>query len=60
MVFKDHKLYCLTNNELRIFDFSGEFPLQLSRASLGGGRRQNQTEAFDNKTPNGLRQYSAT
>ena len=42
MVFKDHKLYCLTNNELRIFDFSGEFPLQLSRASLGGGGRVNE------------------
>ncbi|KAL0890830.1 hypothetical protein Bca101_014813 [Brassica carinata] len=38
MVFKDHKLYCLTNDELRIFDFSGEFPLQVSRVSIGGGR----------------------
>ncbi|KAL0738759.1 hypothetical protein Bca4012_014969 [Brassica carinata] len=40
MVFKDHKLYCLTNDELRIFDFSGEFPLQVSRVSIGGGRVQ--------------------
>ncbi|KAF8101398.1 hypothetical protein N665_0206s0074 [Sinapis alba] len=34
MVYKDHKLYCLTtNDELCIFDFSGEFPLQVSRVS---------------------------
>ncbi|KAJ0261777.1 F-box domain-containing protein [Hirschfeldia incana] len=37
MVFKDHKLYCLANDELSIFDFSGEFPLQVSRVSIGGG-----------------------
>lgn len=36
MVFKDHKLYCLANDELRIFDFSGEFPRQVSRVSVGG------------------------
>ncbi|KAJ4899779.1 F-box protein [Raphanus sativus] len=40
MVFKDHKLYCLADDELRIFDFSGEFPLQVSRVSVGGGRVQ--------------------
>ncbi|CAG7884033.1 unnamed protein product [Brassica rapa] len=37
MVFKDCKLYCLTNDELQIFDFSGEFPLQASKVSVGGG-----------------------
>ncbi|KAJ0263502.1 F-box domain-containing protein [Hirschfeldia incana] len=37
IVFNDQKLYCLTNDELRIFDFSGAFPLQLSRVSIGGG-----------------------
>ncbi|KAF8049533.1 hypothetical protein N665_2185s0002 [Sinapis alba] len=38
IVFKDHKLYCLDkNNELRIFDFSGEFPLQVSRVRVGRG-----------------------
>ncbi|CAH8306060.1 unnamed protein product [Eruca vesicaria subsp. sativa] len=36
MVFKDHKLYGLTEDELRIFDFSGEFPLQVSRVSVRG------------------------
>ncbi|KAH0870964.1 hypothetical protein HID58_077986 [Brassica napus] len=36
MVFKDHKLYALTEEELRIFDFSGEFPLQVSRVNVGG------------------------
>ncbi|KAL0659510.1 hypothetical protein Bca4012_080095 [Brassica carinata] len=36
MVFKDHKLYGLTKEELRIFDFSGEFPLQVSRVNVGG------------------------
>ncbi|KAF8080252.1 hypothetical protein N665_0962s0009 [Sinapis alba] len=36
IVFKDHKLYCLDkDNELRIFDFSGEFPLQVSRVRVG-------------------------
>ncbi|CAN6879135.1 unnamed protein product, partial [Brassica oleracea] len=36
MVFKDHKLYCLAYDALHIFDFSGEFPLQVSRVSVGG------------------------
>ncbi|KAF3596253.1 hypothetical protein DY000_02027038 [Brassica cretica] len=36
MVFKDHKLYCLAYDALRIFDFSGEFPVQVSRVSVGG------------------------
>ncbi|KAJ4865766.1 F-box protein [Raphanus sativus] len=36
MVFKDHKLYGLTEDELRIFDFSGEFPLQVYRVNVGG------------------------
>ncbi|KAF8052610.1 hypothetical protein N665_1537s0003 [Sinapis alba] len=38
IVFKDHKLYCLDKyDELRIFDFSGEFPLQISRVRVGRG-----------------------
>ncbi|CAN7118989.1 unnamed protein product [Brassica rapa subsp. narinosa] len=38
MVFKDHKQFCLTIDELCVFDFSGgESPLQVSGVSLGGG-----------------------
>ncbi|CAH8314269.1 unnamed protein product [Eruca vesicaria subsp. sativa] len=37
VVFKDHQLFCLTNDELHIFDFSGEFPLQISRVSVRKG-----------------------
>ncbi|CAN6981793.1 unnamed protein product [Brassica rapa subsp. trilocularis] len=51
MVFKDHKLYFLTNDELHIFDFSGEFPLQLSRASLGGGGRVDKIFSFRMRFP---------
>ncbi|KAL0890831.1 hypothetical protein Bca101_014814 [Brassica carinata] len=36
MVFKDHKLYCLTDDELGVFDFSGEFPVKVYRVNVGG------------------------
>lgn len=36
MVYKDHKLYCLNYSKLRIFDFSGEFPLQVFEISVRG------------------------
>ncbi|CAH2078303.1 unnamed protein product [Thlaspi arvense] len=36
MVYKDHKLYCLNYFELKIFDFSGEIPLQVFKIRVHG------------------------
>ncbi|CAH2078306.1 unnamed protein product, partial [Thlaspi arvense] len=36
MVYKDHKLYCLNYDDLHIFDFSGDIPLQVSKISVHG------------------------
>ncbi|CAA7057836.1 unnamed protein product [Microthlaspi erraticum] len=36
MVYKDHKLYCLNYDELKIFDFSGEVPVEVFKISVRG------------------------
>ncbi|CAA7057837.1 unnamed protein product [Microthlaspi erraticum] len=36
MVYKDHKLYCLNYYKLKIFDFSGEIPVQVFKISVRG------------------------
>ncbi|KAL1201745.1 putative F-box protein [Cardamine amara subsp. amara] len=36
MVYKDHKLYCLNFYKLKIFDFSGEIPVQVFKISVRG------------------------
>ncbi|ESQ47155.1 hypothetical protein EUTSA_v10028141mg, partial [Eutrema salsugineum] len=36
LLYKDHKLYCLNHYKLKIFDFSGQVPLQVFKISVRG------------------------